>query len=80
MMIIPDLGIKRQADGRRIREMLPPNKIPLNPSSVTIPLDRELQRDREKTAEKADEAGYLKPENRNRIIQFDYEDLIKKDS
>ena len=70
---------QRQADGRRIREMLPPNKIPLNPSSVTIPLDRELQRDRERRQpKKADEAGYLKPENRNRIIQFDYEDLIRK--
>ena len=70
---------QRQADGRRIREMLPPNNPLLNASSVTIPLDRELQRDRERRQPKrADEGGYLKPENRNRIIQFDYEDLVRK--
>ena len=70
---------ERQADGKRIRQMLPAYNAPLNASSITIPLDRELQRDRERRQpKKSEEGGYLKAENRNRVIQFDYEDLIRK--
>ena len=52
---------------------------PLNPSAITIPLDIELQRDRERRQpSKADSEGYLPTEYRNRVILFDYEDLTRK--
>lgn len=70
---------ERQDDGFRIREMMPPSKSPLNPSSITIPLDRELQRDRERRQpKKADEGGYLPSESRNRVLHFDNDDLTRR--
>ncbi len=69
----------RQLDGILLRQMKESVNPPLNPRSITIPLDRELQRDRERRQpRKADDEGYLPEKFRDRIISFDYEDLIRK--
>ena len=70
---------RRQTDGILLRKMMPSVSPPLNPSSITIPLDRELQRDRERRQpRKANDEGYLPSKYRNRVISFDYEDLTRK--
>lgn len=50
----------RQQEGKMIQVGKPPTKSPLNPSSVSIPLDPYLQRDRERRQPTiADHDGYL---------------------
>jgi hypothetical protein len=38
---------RRQAEGSQLIRMIPPRRPPLNPDSISIPLDVELQRDRQ---------------------------------
>ena len=69
----------KQLDGVLLRNMKNSSNPPLNPSAITIPLDVELQRDRERRQpSKADSEGYLPAEYRNRVILFDYDDLTRK--
>lgn len=69
----------KQHDGILIQQMKASINPPLNPSAITIPLDRDLQRDRERRQpRKADDEGYLPEGYRNRVISFDYEDLTRK--
>ena len=69
----------KQLDGILLRNMKNSSNPPLNPSAITIPLDVELQRDRERRQpSKADSEGYLPAEYRNRVILFDYDDLTRK--
>ena len=65
----------KQLDGVLLRNMKN-SATSLNPSAITIPLDVELQRDRERRQpSKADSDGYLPAEYRDRVILFDYDDL-----
>lgn len=69
----------KQLDGRLLRNMKNSSNPPLNPSAITIPLDVDLQRDRERRQPvKADNEGYLPSEYRNRVILFDHDDLTRK--
>jgi len=54
----------RQSEGIQLRKMIPPERPPINPASISIPLDAALQRDREsRQPTKSDEDGYLAESN-----------------
>ena len=55
-----DSSNQRWKDGNSLRDMQPPSRLPLNPSAVSIPLDIEIQHDRERRTQRGlDAEGYL---------------------
>jgi len=55
-----DSSNQRWQDGNSLRDMQPPSRLPLNPPAVSIPLDIEIQHDRERRIQRGlDEQGYL---------------------
>ena len=62
----------RQIDGLRIRQGKPPNKAPINPSAVSIPLDQILQRDRERRQPfMPSNDGYLPDESVQHLLSIE---------
>ena len=68
----------RQSDGLSLRKTLSPGRSPLNPSSVSISVDLELQRDRERRQPIYSEAdGYLAETAYLHLFSFDKKDLFR---
>lgn len=69
----------RQADGASLRNMLPSVRPPLNPSAISISMDSELQRDRERRQPiHADDDGYLAQDSAQHLLSIDRTDLIRR--
>ena len=70
---------ERQLEGIQLRNMKPPERPPINPHSISIPLDVELQRDREaRQPTRSGSDGYLSPTDSIRIISVDPSDFSRK--
>ena len=69
----------RQLDGDKLIKGIETQKSPINPSSISIPLDVQLQRERERRQpEIVDDNNYLPFESRDHIFYLDYSDLSRK--
>ncbi|MBK70763.1 MAG: hypothetical protein CMB53_05165 [Euryarchaeota archaeon] len=67
---------KRQAEGSQLIQMIPPERPPLNPASISIPLDVELQRDREaRQPTKKDPDGHFTDSSLTHFVSIDTDDL-----
>ena len=68
----------RQSDGVSLRSMLLPGRPPLNPSAVSISMDSELQRDRQRRQPShADDDGYLAKAAASHLFSIDRKDLTR---
>jgi len=62
----------RQADGLLISKGKAPTNAPINPSAVSIPIDPQVQRDRERRQPSiADSDGYLPDDSKKHILSLD---------
>ena len=69
---------ERQLEGVRLSEMKPAHRAPLNPNSITIPLDAALQRDRERRQPKhTDDDGYLPSSARPHLMSAEVSDFSR---
>ena len=69
----------RQHEGASLRDMLPSARPPLNPSAVSISMDSELQRDRERRQPShAEDDGYLAEDSSQHLLSFDRADLTRR--
>ena len=69
----------RQSDGISLRNMLPPARAPLNPSAISVSMDSELQRDRERRQPShADEDGYLTQASVQHLFSINRADLVRQ--
>ena len=70
---------RRVADGGRLSKKKESLISPINCTSVTISLDQEIQRDRERRQPRfAAEDGYLPDKNRDYLFDFEFKDIIRK--
>ena len=68
----------RQSEGIQLRKMIPPERPPLNPASISIPLDVTLQRDREaRHPTISDEDGYLAKSREDYIASVEPVDFTR---
>ena len=69
----------RQSDGESLRKGLMPFHAPINPSSLSIPIDVELQRERERRQPNiVEDKQYLPDDAKKYIFSIDYSDLSRK--
>ena len=69
----------RQLDGKRLIKGIKAQHPPINPTSISIPLDIQLQRERERRQpDIVDDKQYLANESRKYIFSLDYSDLSRK--
>ena len=69
----------RQSDGTSLRNMLPSVRPPLNPSAISISMDSELQRDRERRQPShANDDGYLSQTSTQHLFSIDRTDLTRR--
>ena len=69
----------RQLDGNKLTKGIKAQYSPINPSSISIPLDIQLQRERERRQpDIVDDNQYLPFESRDHIFYLDYSDLFRK--
>ena len=69
----------RQHEGASLRDMHPSTRPPLNPSAVSISVDPELQRDRERRQPShTEDDGYLANGSSRHLFSFDRADLTRR--
>ena len=69
---------ERRLEGAMMNRMIAAPRAPLNPDSVTIPLDASLQRDRERRQPKhTDEDGYLPNAARSHLLSAEISDFSR---
>ena len=69
---------ERQLEGALMSEMKPAPRAPLNPNSITIPLDAALQRDRERRQPKhTDDDGYLPSSAKPHLMSAEVSDFAR---
>ena len=69
----------KQSDGISLRNMLPLARAPLNPSAISVSMDSELQRNRERRQPShADDDGYLALTSVQHLFSIDRTDLTRR--
>lgn len=69
---------ERQLEGAMMNRMIVAPRAPLNPNSITIPLDATLQRDRERREPKhTDEDGYLPKSAKSHLLSAEVSDYSR---
>jgi len=74
-----DARSQRWCDGNELQRMQPPSRTALNPSAITIPIDVEIQDDRERRQPRiTDDEGYLPAEASLHIWAVDKKLLLRQ--
>ncbi len=74
-----DARSQRWCDGNELQRMQPPSRTALNPSAITIPIDVEIQDDRERRQPRiTDDEGYLPAEASPHIWAVDKKLLLRQ--